>query len=94
MRLRGRVDRNQQEIADSLRRAGCSVCVTSNLGVGVADLLAGYRGKNFLFEIKDGTLSPSRRKLTEKERQWHDGWKGQVSVIYSVEDALRIIELG
>jgi hypothetical protein len=29
--------------------------------------------------------------LTEDERYWHQQWRGQVAVVYSVEDALRVI---
>jgi hypothetical protein len=60
----------------------------------VADLLVGREGFNFLLEIKDGRLPPSQRKLTEKEQQWHAGWRGQVAVVESVEEAFRVIGIG
>lgn len=29
--------------------------------------------------------------LTEDEREWHQQWRGQVAVVYSREEALRVI---
>lgn len=90
MRAR-RVDANQAAIAAVLRQAGASVQPLHTVGGGVPDLLIGYGGRNHLFEIKDGSLPPSRRALTADELAWHRAWRGQVAVISSIEEALAFL---
>lgn len=82
------MDANQSTIVRELRQAGCSVAVTSNLGDGFPDLVVGWRGVNYLFEIKDGTLPPSGRKLTKEELEFRKTWTGQYYVIESTTNAL------
>ena len=93
MRLRGKVDGNQAKVVRDLRKMGCSVLPTSNLGSGCGDILAGFRGANYLFEIKDPLQPPSKRKLTDDEKDFHLAWNGQVAVITSAEDAMDIMVL-
>lgn len=88
MRRRGRVDSNQSRIVKELRQVGCSVAITSSLGDGFPDLVVGWRGVNYLFEIKDGTLPPSGRKLTPEEKIFRSTWAGQYFVIQFTGDAL------
>jgi hypothetical protein len=54
-------------------------------------LLIGFRGANWLAEVKDGTLPPSSRKLTDAQLRWHMIWAGQAAIVESVDDALRLI---
>lgn len=91
MRRAAKVDRNQGQIVEALRKVGASVAITSALGSGFPDVVAGYRGTNTLIEIKDGFTPPSKRKLTPAEKSWHDAWRGQVCVVETVEEALRAI---
>jgi hypothetical protein len=91
MRRAAKVDRNHAEIVDALRRVGCSVQSLATIGAGVPDLLVGYRGFNWLIEVKDGKLPPSKKSLTDDEAGWHNQWQGQVAVAYSAEDAIRIV---
>lgn len=86
-----RVDSNQREIVAQLRKIGASVAITSSLGHGFPDLVCGMFGKNYLFELKDGNKPPSARKLTTDEQLFHEKWKGQISVITSLDDALLIL---
>ena len=88
-----KVDANQAEIVESLRRAGAIVQVTSNIGGGFPDLVVGFRGKNYLLEIKDGGKPPSSRKLTKDQQEFHMRWnaRGSVVVVESVMDALRAV---
>lgn len=88
MRTKSRVDANQEEIIKALRGAYASVQPIHTVGAGVPDLLVGYRGKNFLFEIKDGNKYKSHQKLTPHQEKWHEEWRGQVVVVNSVRDAL------
>ena len=86
MRHAARVDTNQAEIVDALRRAGCSVAVTSSLGHGFPDLVVGRHDKNYLIEIKHGA-----GKLTDDEREFHEIWRGSVTVVRSVDQALAAV---
>ena len=85
------VDANQAVIVDALRDMGCTVQLLHKVGQGCPDLLVGFRGANLLIEVKDGKKPPSARKLRPAQVEWHAGWKGQVAVAESVDDALRII---
>jgi hypothetical protein len=83
-----RVDNNQSRIVDVLRSIGCSVSVTSMVGNGFPDIAVGRNGITYLLEIKDGNQPPSKQALTGHEAVWHDSWKGNVSIVNSVETAL------
>lgn len=87
MRLIARIDKNQNEIVQALRKIGASVISTAPLGNGFCDIVVGYRGKNYLFEIKSST----KAKLTHHEEKFKNTWSGQYSIIYSFDDALKII---
>ena len=91
MRRIARTDSNQKEIVKALRGAGASVQHLHTLGKGCPDILVGFNGKNFLMEIKDGTKPHTKRSLTQLEREWHQHWQGQVTVLQSVVDALAIL---
>lgn len=87
-RYAARVDRNQPEIVAQLRGVpGVTVFPTHCTGNGFPDIVVGYRGASFLYEIK----MPGE-KLTEKEVKFHEGWMGHVMIAYCVEDIL--IDLG
>jgi len=86
-----RVDNNHGSIIDGLRAVGATVQSLAALGKGAPDIVCGFRSQNFLFEIKNGSQPPSKRRLTVAEEVWHQQWKGQVSVIESLDDALRTI---
>ena len=90
---RNAVDANQSEIIDALRKAGCSVSPTSQAGEGFPDLVCGFRGVNYLLEVKDGNKIPSKQKLTPKQRKWHEQWLGSVSIVNSVEQAFKAVGL-
>lgn len=85
---RAAVDRNQSEIVLMLRTVGCTVQLLHKVGQGCPDLLVGYRGQNLLMEVKDGELSPSARRLTDRQVEWHRDWRGQVAVVCNVREAM------
>jgi len=76
---------------NAFRKAGASVAITSSLGDGFPDIVVGHRGRNYLVEIKDGSKPPSSRKLTKDEQEFFDLWKGQIDVVESTIDALKLI---
>ena len=86
-----RVDANQPEIVAALRAAGATVQHLHEVGRGCPDILVGFRNDNYLIEIKDGSKPPSARQLTPKEQEWHQEWRGYVTVVESAEDALAVI---
>jgi hypothetical protein len=86
-----RVDANQALIVQALRQAGAVVQLLHEVGRGCPDVLVGFRGANYLLELKDGTKPPSARRLTVAEVKWHETWRGQVAVVSSVAEALRAI---
>lgn len=91
MRRNAKVDANQPEIVAALRKVGATVQSLAAVGDGVPDLLVGFRNANHLLEVKDGQRVPSERLLTADQLGWHAKWIGPVSIVYSVEDALRAI---
>ena len=91
MRKRGKVDGNQGDIVKALRDIGCSVAITSSLGGGFPDLVVGRDQRNYLMEVKDGSLSASRKKLTKEERKFLNGWRGHIVIVENVEEALTVI---
>lgn len=91
MRKTARVDANHGAIVEALRAIGATVQSLAMVGRGVPDLLVGYRSENWLLEVKDGAKPDSARRLTPDEAAWHDGWRGQVATVASIEDALQVI---
>jgi len=54
----------------------------------VPDLLVGYAGHTFLLEVKG-----ANGKLTDDQKIWHAGWNGQVAIVRTVKEALRVLKL-
>jgi hypothetical protein len=94
MRRKARIDANQNQIVKALRQIPhLSVAITSQLGQGFPDLVIGYRGKNYLIELKDGSKPASARRLTQDELEWHDGWFGRVDTCDSLEAILEALNI-
>jgi hypothetical protein len=85
-----KIDTLQTEVVSALRKIGASVTILSAVGKGVPDLLVGFRGVNFLIEVK----SHSKAKLTPDQVVFFGTWCGQVSVVYSVEEAISLVTSG
>ena len=92
-RRAARVDDNQQEVVEALLKAGASVLYLHGVGMGAPDICIGFRGKNWLLELKDGDKRPSARKLTPMQERWHQQWRGHVAVVKDVDEALAAIGL-
>lgn len=88
MRRAHRVDANQARIVSALRKAGRSVYVTSQVGQGYPDLTVGFRGRNYLLELKDPAQPPSKRALTGDELEFFAEWRGQVAVVHDEQEAI------
>jgi hypothetical protein len=84
-----RTDHNQAEIAQALRALGASVAILAGVGGGVPDLLVGWRGQNYLLEVKN--LDGRGKRLTLAEREFHETWRGQASIVESVDQAIELL---
>lgn len=93
-RIAFRIDSNQPELVKKLRALGASVTMTHMVGKGFPDIVVGWGGKNYLFEIKDPAKSPSRRKLTLDEAKWHKAWMGEAHTVTTFLDCLDVLEAG
>ena len=82
MRRAAKVDANQSVIVEEFRRLGASVQCLHTVGKGCPDLLIGWRGRNYLIEVKDGP----KAKLTPDQVVWFRGWNGQADVLRSVAE--------
>jgi len=93
MRRRSAVDRTQPAIVAALRALGASVQHLHVIGKGCPDICVGYRGRNYLVEIKDGGAPPNKQRLTADEVAWARRWRGQVVVLTSVAEAVTWLQL-
>ena len=86
-RWAARVDANQHAIVKAARWHGASVHLLHREGRGCPDLLVGYMGHNLLWEVKteSGTM-------TDSETTWHETWRGSVDIVWTVEQALDILD--
>lgn len=91
MRRAARVDGNHGEVIAALRAAGCRVHDTSRLGGGFPDtVVATPAGVLLMIEIKDGSLPPSRRRLTPAEEEFFATFAGHCVIAESAEEALAL----
>jgi hypothetical protein len=93
MRRAAAIDKNQPAIVEALRQCGAHVTITSQLK-NAFDLIVVYKGTVYICEVKDGTLNPSARKLTEGELECKTSIEragGTYHVITSINDALKMI---
>jgi len=91
MRRAGKIDDNQTAIVNALRAHGASVSITSAVGQGFPDLCIGFGGRTFILELKDGSKSPSRRRLTPDQVKFKNAWQGQYAVVETIEQAIAAI---
>jgi hypothetical protein len=86
--FRKRSDNNQAEIVKAARKIGAFVIILSAVGGGCPDILIGFRGVNFLFEIKD---KGKRKRLTPAQVEFHQLYPGKVYVIETAEEMIAIL---
>jgi len=85
LRRAARVDNNQREIVEALRKIGATVYV---IGLPV-DLLVGYRARNFAIECKKA--GRAAKGLTPGQKDFMRTWKGQVRVVETPEEAIKVV---
>ena len=74
-------DANEPEIVKALRAVGASVLLIDDI-----DLIVGFRGVNYLLEVKT-----AKGRLNKKQEKFFRGWVGQVNIVRTVEQALGLI---
>lgn len=80
-------DANEAEIIKALRQCGISVQPLSTKGV--PDLLCGYKGKNYILEVKQ-----ERGKLTPDQVTWHEKWRGgKPYIVHDIAEALAVFKI-
>ena len=87
MRRDAKRDGNESEIVQALEQSGATV---ERLNDGaLPDLLVGFRGHNYLLEVK----MPKTGRLTEAQKAWWQNvwWSGQRAIVTTPEEALREI---
>ena len=89
-RTAAKVDGNQTMLVRQIRKLGYSVKIVSQIKK-FCDIVVGKNGMNWLFEIKDPAQPESKRCLTKMEKEFHDEWRGQVDVIETIDDFLKIV---
>lgn len=91
LRRAAKVDANQGEIVEALRRIGAGVLSLAQLGKGVPDLLVWYRGAYSLLEIKmpvyRKTMPKTMEPLTPDQERFHWEWPGEIYVVSTVDEA-------
>jgi hypothetical protein len=85
-----RTDANHADIVAAFRVCGFSVLSLHQVGGGCPDLLVARAGRSALVEVKDGSQSPSRRKLRASQEDFRAAWRGAVHVVESVSDVARV----
>ena len=95
MRRAARIDENQPDIVEALRKRGAFVQSLAAIGKGCPDLLVGFHGRWFVLEVKDGSKPPSRQKLTTDERDWITDAqrRAPVHVVTNTVEAVGILEM-
>jgi hypothetical protein len=89
-----KTDTNQREIVAALRKAGCSVHVTSDQHDGFPDLVVGRTHRaggshTYLIEVKSGP----RSGLTPAQKRFRASWRGHYAVASGVDEALIAVGL-
>lgn len=76
-----RRDANEPDIVNALRKVGATV-----KRLDFFDLLVGYKGKNYLIEVKT-----EKGKLTNAQVDEFKTWRGDAHIAVTIDDALQII---
>jgi hypothetical protein len=91
VRARARTDANHAAVGHWLRDLFTAVRDCRQFGGGMSDYVVRTRaGTLFLVEVKDGSKSPSRRKLTDQQLEWKRDFGDSYRV---VENFLDVVEL-
>jgi len=91
VRYHAKVDANHAAIVKALRSVGASVQSLAAVGKGCPDLLVGFGDCWYVLEVKDGSKPQSQCQLTDDEREWAAGARAPVWIVWSIDQALKVI---
>ena len=83
-----KVDENQKAVVAEFREwfPQATVFVASGTGNGFPDLVIGFEGRTYLFELKDPKKPASGRSLTDLQVTFHRQWNGHVAVAHTATE--------
>ena len=90
LRRAAKIDANQPELVEAFRKMGCSVLIIAQLK-NACDLFVSKNHKTAAVEIKDGTLPPSKKMLTEGEYKFSQSWKGMYFIVEDLSGAQLVV---
>lgn len=90
MRRAANVDKNQSAIVDLFRKLQHKVFITSAVGAGFPDTIVLDRFNNIprLVEVKNPKQPPSKRKLRDTQKDFHEEWPCEVVMTH--EDVVEL----
>ena len=93
MRRAAHIDLNQPAIVAALLAAHCSVQSLAAVGCGVPDLLvwSPYTRELHLLEVKNPERLRGNDPIAQSQRQFMKAWKGPVSIVETVSEALAVV---
>jgi len=80
-------DDNESNIINALEAIGCSVFRLDT----PCDLLCGYRRRTYLLEVKNPEQPKGNRKKTKVQEKFFAEWNGQIDIVETAEQAIRIV---
>jgi AmiR/NasT family two-component response regulator len=84
-----KIDKNQPEIVEALRKAGYTVIDLHALGGGIPDLMVVSKHDNsrvLLIEVK-----MPKEHLNDKEQIWHAAYPGRATIAHSGAEAVELM---
>lgn len=93
MRRAARIDENQPEIVQALRKAGAEVTPLHRVGQGVSDLLVSFRQEWWCFEVKNPLKPKKDQELTEPQKAWIGRQRAPVHVVTSAAEAVGLLNM-
>ena len=91
MRRKSRKDLNHDAVVEAFRKCGCYVVELHELGHGIPDLLVKIGQTWRVVEIKNMDGWYGRQGLNKAQRAFNEECHGQVDLVSSVDDALKLI---
>lgn len=90
-------DANHRAIVTALRQANATVVDLAAVGGGCPDLLVGFRGCNYLLEVKNPNRTGKKLHGTaqletgERQDKFRDTWRGHRAVVTTELESLEAI---
>jgi len=87
MRHALRKDLNQRDVVKALEDIGASVKPLHQ----PLDLLIGFRGHTYLFEVKRPDKKGWKSEYTPQQIKFRQTWRGQMATVYTAEEAVYVL---